>query len=399
MLQVRFLPGRCALLASIPTGGNNSGGHGRPGAARAPAASSESVRRADDTGTLDFTKMTTAPPPPPSPGVPRFRFEPAIEEAALLYANGQSLDAKKRLLDSLQAPLQAAAEERVWLMLLELHQVLGERPAFDARSVEFALKFLRSGPAWRAAPGGVETPVASQTGGGAFIALNGRLSAESASQMEKIRAIAEKNRVLRLDFAKLQGADGPGCRVLLNVLQGLRRSGVEVMFAGEGVVLGALAGANKPGAKEVDPSLWLLRLEIMQWQGRRKEFDEIALQYAMTYEVSPPSYEERSVAPASAPAASGAGLEGALVSPAELTGPADEFLGKIDNAAQTHERVTVDLSPTARVDFAAAGGLLHLSERLSAAGKVIEFRHPNALVGALLEVIGVATHAAIVARK
>ncbi len=386
-------------MASIPTGGNNSGNRGGPGGKPAPAASSESVRRPDDTGSLDFTTMTTAPPPPPPAGVPRFRFEPAIEEAALLYAQGQSLDARKRLLDSLQGSLPPAAEERVWLMLLELHQVLGERAAFDARSVEFALKFLRSGPAWRAAGAGDETPAMQRTGGGAFVSLNGKLSAESAVQMQKLKAIAEKNRVLRLDFAKLQGADGPGCRVLIDLLQGLRQGGVEVVFAGEGVVLGALANANKPDAKEVDPALWLLRLEILQSQGRQQEFDDVALQYAITYEVSPPSFETRATAPAATPSAPGSTADDALVSPPELTGTADAFLAKVESAAAAQERVTVEFSRTARVDFAAAGSLLHLSERLSAAGKVIEFRHPNALVGALLEVIGIASHATVVARK
>jgi anti-anti-sigma regulatory factor len=299
-------------------------------------------------------------------------------------------------MDSLRQERSGVA--RVWQMLLDLHQVLGEKREFDARALEYALRFHRPAPVWRGGDAPREDSAMLRTGGGAYVSLTGKLSAESAPQLETILAIADKNRMLRIDFSKLQGADGPGCKGLLDLLQTMRRRGAEAMFTGESVLLGALANATRPGARGVDRSLWLLRLEILQWQGRRKEFDQVALDYASTCEVSPPVYEtpakQESVPPASADAS-----DGALKVPKQLIESDEEFLGKIERAAGTRARVVLDCAQTDRLDFATAGKLLNLATNLALHGKQLELRHPNALVAALLDVAGVSAHADVVARK
>jgi anti-anti-sigma regulatory factor len=286
----------------------------------------------------------------------------------------------------------------MWLMLFDLHQALGEKREFEARSLEFAMKFQRTAPVWRGEEP-VGDPATLQAGGGAFISLTGKLSAESAAQMEKVRAVAEKNRMLRLDFSRLQGADGAGCRVLLELLQAIRKRGCDAMFTGDGVLLGALAHATKPGAKDVAQSLWLLRLEILQWQGRQKEFDDVALDYAVTYEESPPSFESAARATVSAPVAAAELADGALKAPKLVTQNDAGFLGGIEEAARTRKLVLLDFSDTLRMDFATAGKLLNLVTNLHAHGKRLEIRYPSALVCALLDVVGATALASVVQRK
>jgi anti-anti-sigma regulatory factor len=414
-------------LASIPSGKDSSKG---------------TPPKPDDSGTLDFTgpyktlpkpaappataaapqapaaqarpapakpPETPAPkaasPQPAAPAAARARapipvlakLDPEIEAAAILHANGESAEAKSRLSKSVRQEQPRAVAERMWLMLMDLNQVLDEKREFEARAVEFALKFKRSAPAWAAATDASSTML--RTGGGAYVSLTGKLSAESAANLEKVRAVAEKNRMLRIDFTKLQGADGAGCKLLLDLLQGIRKHGGEAMFTGEGVLLGALKNANRPGAREVDQALWLLRLELLQWQGRQQEFDDVALDFAVTYEVSPPSFETLPKPAASSPQAAETGADEATRAPKEFVDGGGAVIKQLMLAAASRQVVVLDLSRTARVDFATAGALLDLSAKLEANGKQLELRRPSELVLALFEVIGVGVHAKLVARK
>ena len=65
----------------------------------------------------------------------------AVEEAAILYANGQTAEAKRSLARAVQKENLAPAAERLWLMLLDLHRELGEREAFGRRALEYASRF------------------------------------------------------------------------------------------------------------------------------------------------------------------------------------------------------------------------------------------------------------------
>ena len=49
--------------------------------------------------------------------------------------------------------------------------------------------------------------------------------------------------------------------------------------------------AAKAGEKSVDVAVWLLLLDLYQMLGLQNEFEEAAVDYAVTYEVSPPSWE------------------------------------------------------------------------------------------------------------
>ena len=324
---------------------------------------------------------------------------PVIEEAAILYANGQTREAKARLLHAIQFEALGASVERVWMMLLDLYQELGEQTAFDACALDFAVMFERSAPAWRGRSQ-AQDPW-SQTSGGSMVSLTGRLSAASAPQVNKLRELASRSRLLRIDFSKLKGADAEGCKLLLALLQAIRQSGGDAMFSGESVLLGALMAGTPTGDRKVDPALWLLRLEILQWQGRQSEFEDVALAYAVTYEVSPPSYEPRAARGAAASGASAiaSSAEGTVRAPREIVGQAELFFGRIVDAAKNRSSVQVDCGELKRIDFISAGNLLNVASRLKSEGKQLQLREVNALVAALLEVMGITEFASLTPRR
>jgi len=365
-------------------------------------APSQSQSAADETGALDFTSLFETPAPadpaPPTPmrSPPRPGEASAEEEAAFLYSNGKVAEARERLEREVKAAPNG--NERIWLMLLDLYQETGERTLFDQLALEFVVRCERSAPSWYT-PSAAPVDAMLRTGGGAYVSLTGRLSADSQADIDRIRAVAEKNRLLRIDFSKLRGMDAAGCGMLHGLLQSIRRRGGDAMFSGESALLGALSKTAQPGASGVDPMLWMLRLELLQWQGRQQEFEQVALDYAVTYEISPPSFEPLVAVKSPASGVGTAAPKDVLVAPGEITGEDSVFFKELDAFAETRTLVHVDLSGLRRMDFVAAGGLLNTVIRLDEAGKQLELQRPNALVTALLDMVGVTALAKVVPRR
>ena len=52
-----------------------------------------------------------------------------------------------------------------------------------------------------------------------------------------------------------------------------------------------LQEAAPTGVRDADPAFWQLRLDALRMTNRPDQFDEAAIDYCVTYEVSPPSWE------------------------------------------------------------------------------------------------------------
>jgi hypothetical protein len=63
-----------------------------------------------------------------------------------------------------------------------------------------------------------------------------------------------------------------------------------------------LQEAAPTGVRDADPAFWLTRLDALRLVNRPDQFDETAIDYCVTYEVSPPSWERRAATCASAAA-------------------------------------------------------------------------------------------------
>ena len=72
----------------------------------------------------------------------------AIEETAILFANGLIEPAEAGLRAAIQSDALGDAAQRGWLMLFELLQQRGDKAAFDSLTIEYVLRFESSPPAW-----------------------------------------------------------------------------------------------------------------------------------------------------------------------------------------------------------------------------------------------------------
>lgn len=154
---------------------------------------------------------------------------PAIEEAAILFANGTDVVATAVLEAAIEEG--AANNQTLWFMLFDLYRLTDGREAFEQRGVAFAEQFGRSPPVWSEL-GHSSTPKPAQARSSApTISLTGNLGSASAPQFEQVEKIAPKAGTLRIELARLKSVDDSGCEQLLALLHRLRKARVKVQLS------------------------------------------------------------------------------------------------------------------------------------------------------------------------
>jgi ABC-type transporter Mla MlaB component len=378
---------------------------GWAGNRRAPAAASSVTAGAGATPRLDLNTadLLVEEGLPDEAAAPS--SAPAVEEAAILYANGQVEAAEAALRSCLEG--ECRNERQPWWMLFDLYQASGREPAFESIAIDYASHFETSPPAYLP----VLAPLASQSANLAFsgvtptATLSGQLDAAASAQLARV--LAASGTIVRLEFSTIASATPDGCAALLDALQTLRRARRELVVAGADHLVAVLRPMLAIGNREAGEAPWLLLLELLLLLNREKDFEETAMDYCVTFEVSPPSFE----APARAAVSVGAttGLDAAagdrFLLPGLVEGDSTALLKAIEAYAAQHTALVLDGSRLARIDYGAAMALgSRLRQLAGGAGgeqdkRSIELRDLNHLVAALLRLLGVGEHARLYAHK
>ena len=328
-----------------------------------------------------------------------FESAPALEEAAILYANRQDAAAQSALEEAVQAdeiPSQAARQ--AWLMLFDIFENQGRRAEFEAAAIKYAIRFETSPPAFNDRSEVKNTAPASSP----QVALAGKLDATAAKQFAGLRTIAAKHRIMRIDLAKVEHIAPEGCDELRTCLAALRKSGHSVALAGAEHAIALLQGQIETGRSDIPETYWLLLLDLYQELGMHDPFEEAALNYCITYEVSPPSWVEApkgATKPEAAPAPPVESDDGAFVLRGEIEGGAEAALKGIGELAAEKSHVVLDVYHLKRMDFIAAGSLLNLVAALKFAGKSVELRSPSPLLATLFVTMGFTAYVKMARRK
>jgi len=324
---------------------------------------------------------------------------PIIEETATLFANGQVEQALAGLSNAVRGGGLGDSALQAWLMLFDLYQHLGMEVEFEALALEFVMEFERSPPAWLDT--GELRDRALDTGGIAYFALGGTLTDASAPELEKLRNAAATQPVLRVDCGKLEGVDGPGCRLFRETLLSLRNAGKEVLLTGEAWLIQFLEEACQPGRTETDGAVWALLLDVYRILDFKDKFEEAAVNYAVTFEVSPPSWESQPGAEArgSSVLQPVEAADQALILSGELSGAGETLAKQLQDWAGANKMLIIDMSQATRVDLVTAGLMLNVLSKLQETGTTIQIRGANELIRALFGVTGLSRVARVIPRK
>ncbi|WP_233556390.1 STAS domain-containing protein [Noviherbaspirillum sedimenti] len=323
---------------------------------------------------------------------------PAIEEAAILFANEQNDIAEQMLLSAIHDTSLGDTIKIVWRMLFDLYQMTGKHEQFETLSIEFAAKFETSPPAWEGKRLDMQAAL-QPTSASPAITFSGKLDEAIAKQLERAHKLSEKNGVLRLEFARVTEVQADGCALLLATLKKLQKSGAELILVGAPELATKIRAIIETGRRDDTDAPWLLLLEILQLLKREQEFEEASIDYCVTFEVSPPAF----VAPQKVSTAvelleQPAPESERYMMPALIDGRGNA-LNAINDYVAKYNPAVIDCKNLIRIDFSAAGQLLSMLAPLAGQGKVVELCNVNYLVAALFQVIGLREVVQLTLRK
>ncbi len=323
-----------------------------------------------------------------------------LENAALLYASGQAKPARDLLEEGVQFDHDAKASPLAWLALFDLMQRAHDRVGFERVAMTYVVQFERSAPMWDETGPAAPAPAAAQKpAGGGYVVITGKLTAATAPQIEALRTAAAKGIAnARLDLAQIAGFDDAGARSLADALAEVRKRKFPLQLERADKVRNALDILIRRG-REGGEGVWLLALELLQFQGDQDAFENRAIEYAVAFEQSPPSWDPP---PSAAVVGDKAGAGIAKVEPVAapshatpptlsgvLAGQASQQLATIAEYATTHAVVPIDMTEVERVDFVCAGALFNAINRVESQRKSVQIVGATPIIRALLLLIGI----------
>ena len=322
----------------------------------------------------------------------------ALDETAILFANGQDQAAEAVLRSAIEADRLGLSTERGWLMLFEFLQQRGDKAGFERLTMQYALRFEHSAPGWLDyEPSGARIDPKSDS---PVVKLPPTIGANIVKPLEHLKALAMTNATLTLDVSDARSIDGVGAELLLRVFNAFKRASHELIVQGAEQLLNPLRSAIEPGRRDSSDACWMLLLDVHRLLNRQNDFEETGIQYCITYEVSPPSWEPFATNIKTRAFTSAApGVVDPLDWRGDVGGDGEPLFGRMLAGARSQARLTVECRHLRRMAFSAASALLGHVIKLQQLGTTVEFHNVNALVGALLQLLGVSAVAEVHLRR
>lgn len=336
---------------------------------------------------------------------------PELEEAAILYANDQPAACIATLKAALELDMPLQWQRQGWLMLLDVLQASADRAGFEAVALEFAARFERSPPAWIEDPASRPQPGATGPAA-ATVRFSGALDGSSLRQFEQARRTLQTRNKVSLDFGQLVSADAQGAGAACEFLRACEMAGGEVTLLNLRKLLSLVLAGIEVGRRDPDESLWQLALLAHRLLGSQQQFEELSIDYCVTYEISPPPWVappasirlEADGALAAEPSGDGAGRQSGPVGSVfhlrgDVVGRMVDELAALREFAVDRGEILIDCRALRRIDFVAAGELLNEIVTFASRGQSVLFVEPTTIVEAMFIVMGLHEVADIRSRK
>ncbi len=358
-----------------------------------------------------------------------------LEEAAILFANGDDAGAEAGLLALLEPGAARVGHIDTWLTLFDLYRATGEQEKFEAAALKFLKRFDRSAPQWFCLPDMIKALVNPKEKAGQSTITH--WICPSSVGLQTIAALnaamARTAMPWRLDWKNLKSIDVAALEPLLKVFNGWVAQPVQLQFLGAGQLQRVLLAATPSGERNIDQNWWLLRLQMLRIMSLPDEFELAALDFCVSYEVSPPAWErarctctlidaDGNAAEESQPLVGEAvpsNLPSMIMGDDSMLGPQSSQMGqpalsvelsghiqgdaigvldKLEARLAGASSVQISCTLLIRVDFSAAGMLLNWVSASQTEHRQVKFSEVNRLVAAFFNVIGITEYARVIVR-
>jgi anti-anti-sigma regulatory factor len=332
---------------------------------------------------------------------------PVIYEAAILYASDHYEAAQQALKEHMNSD-EGKASIRTWLMLFDLYQLTHNRHEFDTLSMLFTVQFERSPPVWTTEGGNSDPRRKEKREYKDLFVLAPDTDGALLAEIDRFEAFARKHGTCRIEFSNVKAILAEEAELFSIVCQRLRRTKIPLWFNGLDEFAAILkASINEAGDSGVvkGQGWWSLWFELMILDGRATEYEDIGLEYAVAFEMSPPPWETVARSPAASEPITLGGYSAADSGQAgfPLNGvfspSSKEMLQQLAIYATGKQEVLVDASGLLRIDFLVAGQFFEAIRAIQLSQKRVILSNLNELVAALLEVFGMSKHAILMRRE
>ncbi|MEX8506115.1 hypothetical protein [Leptothrix ochracea] len=355
--------------------------------------------------------------------------DPELDEAVISFANAD-FDQCERCLHTLISPSGVRARNaETWDVLFDLYRATGQQKKFDGFAMEYVQNFGYSAPQWYSL-----LHLAEEAGMGQYkqqlqaIPRNDSAVSWTSPDVVSINSVDQlRNRMLQvplpwvIDWRPLRRMETEACSHLTYLLREWADQSLEMRWIGGEHLLALLLEQAPTGAREASTAFWLLRMEIMRMANRTVEFDQTAMDYCMTYEVSPPSWtaarcsirlssdDGMTISPSLTAPSEGIStgfLDSDLIDETQsetasveisghMVGDISDRLKDMDTQIGGAIYITVSCLRLIRLDFVAAGDLLNWVVSRHNQGQSVTFENAHRLVALFCDAMGFKEHARI----
>lgn len=216
-------------------------------------------------------------------------------EAALLYANNDTRGAIGALLKRVNGT-NGYCSTKIWLMLLEIYQIMGQQEPYEKLAVFFSNRFNFSPPAWDSFAA-MKTEKAAGQWRNALVVEGSPLQINDDKQRDFIRASKEFANS-RIDLSRMRLSDETEVmenelKKLLEIMQRIRKLRIQTLFMGDTELIRALSNhiAKAQGNRENEIIYWTVMFEILQWRGEEAKFEDMANKFMDIYQYCPVGFD------------------------------------------------------------------------------------------------------------
>lgn len=340
---------------------------------------------------------------------------PAMQDAAIRFADGDDAGAEAALLAVMQATdASTDAADACATALLDLYRATDQATSFEEVAIEYAQRFGRSAPEWFSVPdrlrrAAVTSAVVTTAATGSASAAGWECPSDlSLPAVQIVRTTQRSASARHVRWDALRTIHPQAAQALKELFTEWATLPLDLHFSGAEVLDSVLQAATPPDQPDTDPLWWHLRLEALRIQGRQEDFENVALDYCVVYEVSPPSWleadctfvhESEGSTTAQMQPGSSSGFAPLDVTPehstnvlelrGEIQGDADQILNDLHAKMRPGDPMAVSLALVIRVDFPAAASILNWLVAHQAETGRMQFVHVPRLVAAFFEVMGI----------
>ena len=360
-----------------------------------------------------------------------------LEEASICFANGDDANTEATLLEMLAPGGSRTTQSEVWMALFDLYRATDSQEKFENAAIKFVQKFDRSAPQWFSMPAMVKQLV----GPTVQAPVSGLTADWICASTMGIQTVAVLKAALtkapmpwRLNWSNLKTIEPNAVDPLYKVFSGWSAQPVQLRFMGDANLHQILRNATPSGDRATPQSWWQLRMEALRVTHNSDEFELVALDFCVTYEVSPPAWEvarcdyksmdNQGVAVASntvigdvyrdSSTSSLSVFDGDTTMDAlsaqmgnllsvelsgQIEGDAIAMLEQLETKLMGADIMVISCDKLIRVDFSAAGTLLNWVSARQTENRAVHFTDVNRLVAAFFNVIGITEHAKVTTRR